>query len=318
MENTSTNGTPAKTSWRPYIVLAIGLLAVSSSSIMTRFAQSDGASSLLISAWRVAVATIVLTPIVLTKYRKELRGLDRKTLALALVSGLFLAIHFAAWITSLEYTSVLSSVVLVNTNPLWVILATPFFLHERVNPVTMVAVLVAVVGGLFVSASGGAGTAIHQNAPLLGNGLAIVGALGVAVYYLIGRRLRATVSLIPYIWLTYGFATLVLIVVVFLTGQPITGLKSDAYFWMTWIGLIPQLIGHSSLNYALGYLSAAYVSLTILAEPIGSTILAIFLLREYPAGVQLRGGILILAALILASRAEFQMARAVEQEAPVG
>src|SRR5215470_897521 len=116
----------SRVSWRPYIVLAVGLLAVSSSSIISRFAQNDHASSLLIAAWRVTFATLVLTPIVWSRYRTEIAQLKRIDLAFVLLSGLLLAVHFASWITSLEYTSVSASTVLVSTNSLFVALASPF------------------------------------------------------------------------------------------------------------------------------------------------------------------------------------------------
>ena len=301
-------------SLRPYFILAIGLLGVASSSILIRFAQNEHAPSLLISAWRVAVATLVLTPLVLSRCRGELAKLRRSDILLAVLSGLMLSIHFASWITSLEYTSVINSVVLVNTHPLWVAIATPFILGERLSKVTLAAMLVALSGTLLVSAAGDAGTAVRQGNAMLGNGLAVIGAVAVAAYYLIGRRVRARVSVIPYIWLTYGTSAIALMIVIALTGQQVTGLSSNAYIWMTLVGLIPQLIGHSAYNYALGYLSAAYVSLTILGEPIVSTILAAFLLSETPHLLQIAGGALILLALGIASREESQAARQLVQE----
>jgi drug/metabolite transporter (DMT)-like permease len=306
-----------KTSWRPYIVLAIGLLAVSSSSILIRFAQNEHAPSLLISAWRVGVATLVLTPLVLTRYRDEIAKLNRSDLLLSLASGVMLSIHFASWITSLEYTSVINSVVLVTTNPLWVALASPFVLREKLSRGTVIALLIALTGAILISVSGSAGSAPHQGQAMLGNFLAIVGAIAVAGYYLIGRRVRARVSVISYIWMTYGTAAILLFVIVILTGQQITGLSTNAYFWMTMLGLISQLIGHSGYNYALGYLSAAYVSLTILGEPVVSTILAAFLLNERidlgnaAHRMQLFGGLLILIALVIASREESNRAKLV-------
>src|SRR5450432_1260048 len=308
---------PVTQSWRPYTVLAVGLLTVSSSAILIRFAQDNGAPSLVISAWRVGLAWLVLTPLVLSTsgYRTELTRLDRKTLGLAVLSGAFLAAHFSSWITSLEYTSVISSVVLVTTNPIWVILAAPFFLHEHLSRVTLGAVAIAGAGVILVTVAGSAGTAPHQNAALLGNALALIGAIAVAGYYLIGRRVRSTLSVIPYIWLTYGSATIFMLIIVALMKQPVLGLKPEAYFWMTMVSLICQLIGHSAYNYALGYLSAGYVSLTILGEPIISTILAALLLNEQPAGLQLLGGALILVALMVASREEARTVRLIEQEA---
>ena len=306
-----------KSSWRPYVVLAIGLAAVSSSAILIRFAQADGAPSLVISAWRLGLATLILTPIVIAKYRTQLAQLDRTAIGLLVLSGVLLGVHFASWITSLEYTSVTSSVVLVSTSPLWVVLAVPVFLKERWTRLILITVLIAVAGAVVISLTGNAGTAPRQDSPMFGNGLAVIGAIAIAGNYMIGRRVRATLDVIPYSWLTYAIAAIVVMVAVVITRQPVTGLAPSAYFWMTLVGLIPQLIGHSAYNYALGYLSAAYVSLTILVEPIGSAILAAMFLAEQPTGGQIVGGAVVLFGLVLASREESRSVRQVEQEAAI-
>ena len=304
-------------SWRPYIVLVLGLLVVSSSSIMIRFAQAESASSLVISAWRLGLATLILTPIVYARYRADLTRLTRREIGLALLSGAFLGVHFASWITSLEYTSVINSVVLVSTSPLWVALIAPLVLRERLNRMTLIGIVIAIGGGCLVSVGSSAGSAPHQDNPLLGNALAVIGAIAVSGYFIIGRRLRSGVSLIPYIWLTYGGAAILLCLTVLVTGQPVAGLPANAYLWMTLLALFPQLIGHSAYNYALGYLSAAYVSLTVLGEPISSAILAALFLGEQPGALQLIGSVLIMLALMIASREEAQAARRVRQQAAV-
>jgi drug/metabolite transporter (DMT)-like permease len=295
--------------WRPYIVLAVGLLAVSSASIMIRFAQEQGAPSLVIAAWRLGTAVLVLTPMVLACYRDDVARLTRKQIILSMISGALLGVHFASWITSLEYTSVASSVVLVSTNPVWVALVSPFVLSERMSRKSALAILTAIFGAILISTAGGAGMAPHQESPLLGNGLAIIGAWAIAAYFIIGRQERGRVALIPYIWLTYGSAAIVLCLGVLVTRQTVAGLQPITYVWMTLLGLIPQLIGHSAYNYALGYLSAAYVSLTVLGEAIGSTVLAAIFLGEHLLWLQLLGGVLIMAAVAVASREEARSAR---------
>lgn len=293
-------------SLRPYLALIVGVLAASSSSIFIRFAQNEGASSLLIAAWRVGLATLILTPIVFARYRPILANLQRDQLLLALLAGGALAVHFASWITSLEYTSILISVTLVTTNPLVVALVSPFLLRERLSRVTVGAILLAIIGGIVISAGGGAGSAPKQDAPMLGIVLALIGSVSVAAYFIIGRRLRASIPVVPYIWITYGAAALVLMMLVAINQFPVTGLTSNAYLWMSLTALFPQLIGHSLFNYALGFLRASFVSLGVLGEPIFSTIMAIFLLKEQPTPLQLVGSGLILIALILASREEAQ------------
>lgn len=299
------NRTPSK-AWQPYAALVIGLVAVSSSSVLIRFAQNENAPSLLISWWRTTLAALILTPIIFSRYRQAIRALKPAEIGLAMLSGAFLAAHFATWITSLEYTSVLISATLVTTNPLMVAMLTPLLLREKLSLTTLGAILLGLVGGIIISVGGSAGDAPKQNAPALGALLALAGALAVALYYIIGRRLRSKLEAIPYIWLTYSSAGIVLLVVLLISGTPIAGHAGNAYLWMTLIGLIPQLIGHSSFNYALGYLSAALVSLTVQGEPIISTILAIMLFgaSEAPQPIQIVGSVLIITALVIASRSE--------------
>jgi drug/metabolite transporter (DMT)-like permease len=299
--------------WRPYIVLAIGVLAVSSSAILIRFARQEGASALTIAAWRVGLAALVLTPIVLVRHRADLARLSRREIGFALLAGVLLGAHFGSWITSLDYTSVMTSVVLVTTSPLWVAVGAPILLREKLHRWTVAAIIVAFIGAILISAAGDVGAAPRQDAPLLGAGLAIVGAITVAGYYIVGRQVRGKIALIPYIWLAYGTAAIVLWITVFATGHTIAGvagLPPSALFWMTLTALIPQLIGHSAYNYALGYLPAVYVTLTVLGEPIGSTILAAIIFpNEQPTPQQLFGGALILLALIVASWEEMKALR---------
>ncbi|MBO9309290.1 MAG: DMT family transporter [Chloroflexi bacterium] len=297
--------------WRPFAALVIGLLAVSSSSILIRYAQGENAPSLLIAAWRVTVAALILTPFVWSRHGAELRALRAPQLGLAILSGAFLAAHFGAWITSLEYTSVLISATLVTTNPLIVAFLTPLLLREKLSRQTLGAIFLAIIGGVIISVVGDAGNAPRQGAPLLGAALSFLGAVAVAVYYIIGRKLRAELKALPYIWLVYGSAALTLIAVALLSGQgnAMLTLSAEAFLWMTLVAIFPQLIGHSSFNYALGYLSAAFVSLVVLGEPILSTVFAVFLLNELPQPLQLVGSAVILAALFLASRAEVRAMR---------
>ncbi len=290
--------------WRPYAALVIGVFAVSTAAIFIRLAQAESAPSLVLAAARLCVASVVLTPLVLRRHRRELRDLQLNDLKWALVAGVVLGLHFATWITSLEYTAVVNSVVLVTTNPLWVALLAPIFLGERLGRWTLVGLALAFAGGVLVGLSGETGEPPTRNAPLLGNGLALFGALMAAIYFMIGRRLRARLSLMVYIWLVYSAAALSMIVVVAVSGQQVLGLPAPAYGWMLLMGLVPQLIGHSSFNYALGFLSAAYVSLVVLGEPIGSGLLAILFLDEWPVGLQIAGSALILVGIAVASKEE--------------
>jgi drug/metabolite transporter (DMT)-like permease len=295
--------TPATRNWRPYMMLIVGLLAVSTAALFIRNAQNAGATSLAIAAFRLCLASTLITPAAL-RYRHELFALTPRQLGLGLVAGVLLGLHFATWITSLEYTSVISSVVLVTTTPIWVALLTPFLLREKLNPLIFGAIVLGIIGSVIVSVTGDPGTAPKQDQPVLGNLLALAGAIAIALNFLIGRSLRARLSVTPYIWLTYSGAAITLLVMMIGGGQSFLGLSNDAYLWMILLALVPQLIGHTAYNYALGYVSAAYVGVISLGEPIFGAILAFLFLQEVPKPLQLVGSAVIFAALLLSTRAE--------------
>lgn len=295
----------------PRLAIAFGILAVSTASIFIRFAQQD-APSLVVAAWRLTIASLVLAPLALTRHRAELVRLTRTDWALGLLSGGFLAIHFATWISSLEYTSVASSVVLVTTTPLWVALIAPFTLREGLSKMVIIGMLLALVGGVIVGLSDactwesgrlacpGLGEFTRGRA-FGGNLLAVAGAIAAASYMVIGRRLRRGMSLVGYIFVVYSMAAVVLVAMMLFAGFSPLGYTPSTYLWLILLALVPQLIGHSTFNWALGYLPAAYVSITLLGEPIGSIILAYFLLGETPAAIKIGGAVLILLGIYLAS-----------------
>ena len=296
----------------PLLAIVFGILAVSTASIFIRYAQSE-APSLVIAASRLTIATLILAPYALSRKRQELFRLKPEELFLALLSGLFLALHFATWITSLEYTTVASSVVLVSTTPLWVALLSPFTIKEPISKWVGMGMLLALLGGALVGFSDAcvweAGklmcppwTEFIRGQGFLGDLLALAGAIMGASYLIIGRRLRSGMSLVSYIFLVYAMAALVLLLIMFFVGQSLVGYSPVTYLWFFLLAIIPQLMGHSAFNWALGYLSAAYVSITLLGEPIGSTILAYILLREAPTSVKIFGAILILFGILIASR----------------
>jgi len=291
--------------------LLLAILAVSTASIFIRFAQRD-TPSLVIAALRLTFATLLLAPVALTRHHQELRSLRRREIILGIISGLFLAVHFATWISSLEYTSVASSVVFVSTGPLWVALLSPMLLKEHVSHTAMIGLGFALLGGTIIGLSDActwdrglscpALSRIMQGGAMWGNFLALAGAWAVTGYLIIGRKLRTKMSLIPYIFVVYGMAALGLIVLMFAAGQSPLGYGPRAYGWIFLLAAIPQLIGHSTYNWALRYLPAAFVAVTTLGEPIGSAILAFFILQEAPALGTIIGGIFILVGIYLASR----------------
>jgi drug/metabolite transporter (DMT)-like permease len=284
------------------LVLAVGVLAVSFSAILIRLAQTEEAvPSLAIAAWRTAIAALVLLPIALLYRRQELGGLKTADWLLAALSGLMLGLHFGTWITSLAYTSITSSAVLVSTSPLWVGLAAPFILHEPLTRWLKLGLGLALLGSLVIALGDGLQVADGSRA-MTGNGLALAGALAMAVYYLIGRRLRQRLSLLSYTTVVYGIAALTLVGYSLMSQAPLMGYSPTAYGLFVLMAVFPQLIGHSSFNWALAYLPATFVAVTIISEPVGATLLGMLILGEVPATVTIVGSLIVLLGILLATR----------------
>lgn len=303
-----------KPSISPYLGLLLGIGAVSTASIFIRLAQSE-ASSLVIAAGRLTIASLVIFPFAIKGLSRELKNQSKRTIGLLVLAGVFLGFHFASWITSLEFTTVASSVVIVTTAPLWVAVFSPLFLKEKITRWIVLGLLISLIGSVIVGINGVCliDSGKIQCQPLftlatdkmfVGNILAFLGALLSAGYLMVGRRVRNSLSLISYTFVVYSVAAIVLLLMVIITRQRITGFSSVAYLFIFALALIPQLIGHSSFNWALKYLSAALVSIALLGEPIGTIILAFISLKESPTILEIVGGVLILAGIFVASRSQ--------------
>jgi drug/metabolite transporter (DMT)-like permease len=282
-----------------YLGVGVGVATVSTAATLIRLALAE-VDVLTIAVWRLALATLVLAPLALATRRVELRALARREWGYIVGSGLLLALHFATWIASLGRTSVAASVLLVTTNPVFVGLASHLLLHERLSRGLIAALVVAMVGGVLIGLRD-LGYSSHR---LWGDVLALVGAVAAAGYFLIGRRLRARLSLLAYVFPVYGVAALVLLITALLSGSLALPRRPETRLWLLLLALGPQLVGHSSLNWALRYLSATYVTVAILGEPIGAVLLAWWVLGERPSIWAVIGGTLILTGIVIASRAE--------------
>ncbi len=291
--------------WLPYAVLGTAVLIVSAAAIMIRVAQAEGVPSITIAAWRLAIAAALLWPVAWARNRSEIIAFRRQDWLFGITAGLFLAMHFAAWISSLAYTSVASSLALVSTNPIWIALVSWIFLREKLSFWLCVGIAAAIGGSglIFLSDArlGAGGASVN---PMLGNLLALLGSLTVCGYLLIGRRLRKTISLIPYIWLVYSSAAIALLASALVAGHPLTGFSAVAWLCLVGLAIGPQLLGHSAFNWALKHVSATFIAIVILGEPIGSALLAWLIFGERFEPLQLAGFAMLLAGIFLASRGE--------------
>lgn len=288
---------PAAPPVPPLAVLSLGVVAMSTGAIFARMAEAE---PLAISFWRCAIAALALAPLGAPRAPRELASLGRRDLLVLGLSGLFLALHFATWIQSLEHTTVASSVLLVNTGPLWTLLLAPLLTHDRPGRGARLGALLGFAGGAVVA---GGDLALSGEA-LLGDGLALAGGLFASLYLVAGRRLRERMSFATYAALCYGLAALVLLALALLAGTPLTGFEGETWLWLALCGLVPQLIGHSSANWALRWATSTLVAVSLLGEPIASTLLALVVLGEVPEAGFLAGAPLLLGGILVTARAE--------------
>jgi drug/metabolite transporter (DMT)-like permease len=272
-------------------LLLIGIIAISTASIFIKLCE---APALIISAYRMILASLILFP--WAGYQKVWRGWEKKDVAWLILSGSFLGFHFASWIASLKYTSVASSVVLVTTNPIFVGIGSWLFLKERLGFNLILGIGLSVIGSGLI----GYGDMTLSKEALMGDGLALLGALAASGYFLVGRKMRRNKDLLAYIFPVYSTAGLILIIFSLSFQKPLFGYSSSTYLFLFLLAIVPQLIGHTTFNWALKYLPASMIAIAILGEPIGSTILAYFILSEGLTFWKILGGIFIFAGILIA------------------
>jgi drug/metabolite transporter (DMT)-like permease len=279
--------------FRLYLLLPIGIIAISTASIFIKLCD---APVLIIATYRMVLASLALMPFAC--HEKTWRGWERSDLGWLFLSGLFLSFHFAFWIASLKYTSVASSVVLVTTHPIFVGLGGWLFLKERLGLNLIFGIALCVLGSGLI----GYGDMSLSKEALMGDGLALLGAITASGYLLVGRKMRKDRDLLSYIFPVYSTAGLTLILLALIFQKPFFGYSSSTYLFLFLLALIPQLMGHTTFNWALKYLPASLVAITILGEPIGSTLLAYLILGEGLTVWKVLGGILILTGFLIALR----------------
>lgn len=277
---------------KAYFALVVGVAAVSTAAIFVKL--SDAPSS-IIAFYRLLFAFLIIAFPTLLLKRKEFAVLTRKDLLYSVFSGIFLAFHFITWFESLKYTSVASSVVLVTLQPIFAMLGVRIFFKEEIAKAGVAGAIFAVLGSIII----GWGDFKIGGQALYGDLLAILGAILVTGYWLFGQLLRKKVSVLVYAFLVYGASTITLLLYNLALNLEFTGYS--AYNWKLFLGLaiIPTIFGHTVFNWAIKYISAATISVTILAEPIGSIILAYIFLSEVITITQLLGSAVIFTGIII-------------------
>lgn len=293
--------TPAR--WQVGSILTIGLLSVSAAAVFIRLAfQSAGEAgvgfSLVLASSRLWIAALLFAPAWRGVWQSNV---PRRGWLFSMGAGVFLAIHFACWITSLAYTSIAASTALVTTNPIWMALISWLWFRDPPSRRMILGIAITLVGSLIVGLSGGDSLVAGQS-PLLGNALALCGSWAVTLYFLLGREAQNQgLSIGNHAVVTYTTAALVLFPLPFWVGASYGGYSVATYLYLLLIGLVPQAIGHTSLNWTVRWISPTLVTLTILAEPVGSSILGLLVFQENPGRwVWLGAGVILLGVAIAA------------------
>ncbi len=243
----------------------------------------------------MGLASLFLIPLGLYKYLPEIKKIKGKLLFFSFLSGIFLALHFVFWITSLYYTTISNSVVLVTTQPIFVALLSHFILKEKVRGIGFSGIILALIGAFIISRSDM--TIGKEN--FIGDILALLGAVMAALYLFFGRVVRQKLNLVPYIFTVYTISAVVIGIIAVFYKTPFYPYPKTTFLWFLLLALVPQLLGHTLYNWALKHLRAYLVGTTILGEPIGATILGYLIFKEIPFVQTYFGGGMILLGIYL-------------------
>src|SRR5690625_4360214 len=260
--------------FNPYIAVIIGAISVSTSAIFVKLATEAPAA--MIANYRLLFAVIIMLPIIIIKHRHEFKLITRKDWIFSTFAGIFLAAHFILWFESLNYTSVASSVVLVTLQPIFAFLGTYLFFKERFSPGAVISMLIALFGSIIISW----GDFQISGMALLGDILALLGAITITVYFLFGQRVRKQLSLMTYTFIVYSISSITLIFYNLALQNPFLGYPASHWWIFLALAIIPTFFGHTLFNWALRWLSTSTISMGIIFEPVGASILAYFIFGE--------------------------------------
>lgn len=283
---------------RPGIALGVAILAISTSAILINWSR---APAVVQAFYRVLFTTLLLAPLAGRRHRDSFRSFSARSYLWLAVPGVFLAIHFALWFESLDWTSVAASVTLVQSQPLFVAAGAALLLDERFSRRMLAGAVVALAGTVTLSVGDLLGGPVLGARPLYGNALALVSAVALAAYVLAGRSFRQRLPVVPYVTVVYAVCAAVLFVVAVGSGLPLFAYPPRE--WLLFLGMAvgPGILGHTVLNWSLGHLESGVVSVTLLAEPVASAILAFVLLNEVVGPTTAVGGAVVLAGIYVAA-----------------
>lgn len=285
----------------PYAALAVGISALSLSAMFVRWADAPGAMT---GFYRLLISTILMFPLFVRQQSRR-EKIDRKFLLFPIIGGVFTALDFTLWNTSVQYTTAANATLLGNTSPLWVALIALVLFREKLRGSFWIGLALALTGAMLVVGS----NFLHN--PTLGFGdlLASTAAIFYALYQLTTQRGRKYIDPFRYTWLVGVSATVCMFVINFVWGNSFTGYSAQTWLVFLATAVISQMIGYLSISYALGHLPASVVAPTLIGQPILTAILAIPLLGEIPAPVQWLGGAVALAGIYIVNQSHVKLTK---------
>lgn len=283
----------------PLIMIVVGVIGVSFSSIFVKYSTAPSAVT---AAYRLLWTILLMSPVTFCRreIRQELFRISRKNLLLSCLSGVFLAFHFTLWFESLHHTSVASSTTIVCTEVIWVSLGYALFLKGHMPLKAILAITVTLAGSAMIAFSDSASGGAH----LYGDLLSLLAAIAVAVYVLLGRVVRQSLSTTVYTFVVYTACSAVLLCICLLQGNALFGYGFSGILVGFLLAVFSTILGHSIFSWCLNYFSPSFVSASKLCEPVVAAILAGFLFGEMPSALQLAGGALILGGVLYYSQLE--------------
>lgn len=276
----------------PYIPIMVGVISVALSAIFVKMATADAG---VIAFYRMLFSVLLMLPIFLLKYRREVLILSKRDWIFSAIAGVFLAFHFIFWFESLNYTSVASSTVLVTLQPIFAFVGTYFFFKEKLAFKTILSAVIAIMGSVIISWGDFqlSGTAFY------GDILALIGCALITAYLLFGQDVRKRLSLITYTFIVYSVSTVTLFIYVVIQGESFGPHPGADWFWFFMLALIPNLLGHTLFNWSLRWVSTNVLSIAILFEPVGASILAYYVFNETLSSSQIVGGLIVITGILL-------------------
>ncbi|MFP4005373.1 MAG: DMT family transporter [Candidatus Hadarchaeia archaeon] len=273
------------------LAVPIAVVSVSFASIFVKLSESN---PLTISLYRLLFSTLILLPLT-PKFLSQFQSMSRREIVMLVSAGIFLGGHMFLWVSSLEYTSVTSSVVLVTSHPLVVTWVSSKFLGEKAGRSVYLGILIALVGVIIMSVS----DYRTEKWGLFGDILAILGMLAMAGYIIRGRQVRQKLHIIPYAFSVYGISTIFLFGFSLFSTSPIRIFPAEEYLLFFALAIIPTIFGHTIYNWALKFVEAKIVSISLLGEPIGAGLLAFIILNEIPPSLTVIGGAITLLGIFI-------------------